>query len=89
MKQLSLNGSWTLTKAGDPKAIAATVPGCVHTDLLANKLLENPFYRDNELQQMWVGRTDWAYSRTFDVPSDLLANDRVLLRPVTYTNRAT
>src|ERR1700730_14362746 len=26
----------------------ATVPGCVHTDLLANKKIEDPFYAQNE-----------------------------------------
>jgi len=77
---LSLNGSWNLFKSQDPTPIPATVPGCVHTDLLANKLLENPFYRDNELQQMWVGETDWRYSRSFNVTSELLSRDRVLLR---------
>lgn len=80
MKTLSLNGAWNLTQAGESKVIAATVPGCVHTDLLANKLLDNPFYRDNELKQMWVGETDWQYSRSFDVSADLLAHDKVLLR---------
>jgi beta-mannosidase len=76
---LSLNGAWTLLKADDPTAIAATVPGCVHTDLLANGLLDDPFYRDNELKQMWVGETDWTYRRTFSVTPDLLTHDRVLL----------
>lgn len=80
MKTLSLNGAWNLTQAGESKTIPATVPGCVHTDLLANKLLEDPFYRDNELKQMWVGETDWQYSRSFDVSAELLAHDRVLLR---------
>ncbi len=81
MKQIfSLNGSWKLFKSNDQTAIPATVPGCVHTDLLANGLLENPFYRDNELQQMWVGETDWDYLRHFNLSPDLLAHDRVLLR---------
>src|SRR3954462_2984186 len=80
MEQFSLNGSWTLFKNNKQTAIPASVPGCVHTDLLANGLLENPFYRDNELQQMWVGETDWRYIRTFSVASELMTHDRVLLR---------
>jgi beta-mannosidase len=43
MKQLSLNGSWNLFKANELVLIPATVPGCIHTDLLANNLLEDPF----------------------------------------------
>ncbi|MEO8606545.1 MAG: glycoside hydrolase family 2 protein [Chloroflexota bacterium] len=80
MKQIPLNGSWTLLKADDPTPIPATVPGCVHTDLLANGVLENPFYRDNELNQMWIGETDWRYMRIFSVSPDFLTHDRVLLR---------
>jgi beta-mannosidase len=80
MRQISLNGSWALFKADDPTPIPASVPGCVHTDLLANNLLEDPFYRDNELQQMWVGETDWRYSRSFTVSPDLLDHDRIMLR---------
>ncbi|MBA3868935.1 MAG: glycoside hydrolase family 2 protein [Anaerolineae bacterium] len=80
MELFSLNGSWTLFKNKDQTAIPATVPGCVHTDLLANGLLENPFYRDNELQQMWVGETGWDYLRKFTLSADLLAHDCVLLR---------
>lgn len=81
MQQHSLNGSWTLVKAGDRVLLPATVPGCVHTDLLANGLLDDPFYRDNELKQMWVGETDWQYSSApFTLTPEFLAHDRVLLR---------
>ncbi|MBK8030993.1 MAG: glycoside hydrolase family 2 protein [Chloroflexi bacterium] len=80
MAQLTLNGAWTLYKQGDPTPIPATVPGCVHTDLLAHGLLDDPFYRDNELKQMWIGETDWHYARTFTVAPEFLAHDRVLLR---------
>lgn len=80
MNAISLNGAWTLYKQGDPTPIPATVPGCVHTDLIANGLLEDPFYRDNEKQQMWIGETDWRYERTFTVSAADLAHDRVFLR---------
>jgi beta-mannosidase len=80
VNQFSLNGAWMLFQGGQTQPIAAAVPGCVHTDLLANGLLENPFYRDNELKQMWIGETDWRYTRTFIVSPELLAHDRVLLR---------
>lgn len=80
MQISSLNGRWTLTKGGTETAVPAVVPGCVHTDLLANGMLEDPFYRDNELKQMWIGETDWSYSRTFEVTPEWLAYDRVILR---------
>ena len=80
MQKISLNGTWSLFKRGDHTLIPATVPGCVHTDLLANGLLEDPFYRTNEAKQMWIGETDWQYARSFEVSADILAHDRVLLR---------
>ncbi len=80
MKTLSLNGSWTLYQQDDPTPIPASVPGCVHTDLLAVGRIDDPYYRDNELDTLWICETDWAYSRTFAVPAALLAHDRVLLR---------
>ncbi|MEN6480484.1 MAG: sugar-binding domain-containing protein, partial [Anaerolineales bacterium] len=80
MQTQSLNGPWTLSRAGESEAIPATVPGCVHLDLLANKRIPDPFFRDNELQVLWVGETDWTYRRTFVVDEALLQHDRVLLR---------
>ncbi len=80
MQRLSLNGSWELYRVGDDQAVAATVPGCVHTDLLAAGAIEEPFYRDNELRLLWIGETDWLYRRTFEVEPALLQREVVLLR---------
>ncbi|MFK3980138.1 glycoside hydrolase family 2 protein [Micromonospora sp. NPDC050397] len=46
--------------------VPATVPGCVHTDLLAARLIPDPYLDDNELALAWIGRTDWVYETTFD-----------------------
>ena len=54
----SLNGSW-IAGGGSFKEIKAVVPGCIHTDLLDNSLIGEPYYRDNETSQMWIGETDW------------------------------
>ncbi len=56
--------------AGD---IPATVPGCVHTDLMAAGLLEDPYSSDNELHQFWIGRTNWRYTCSFELPADFTA----------------
>lgn len=80
MQIISLNGAWQLTQADTQETAPAQVPGCVHTALLAHGKLADPFYRDNELQQMWIGETDWLYTRLFDVEAATLAHERVLLR---------
>jgi len=80
MKIQSLNGEWQLSKTGDSMTYLATIPSCVHTDLLAAEVIPNPFYRDNEQQQKWVGETDWTYQRSFHVDESALAQDKVCLR---------
>ncbi|MFW6389789.1 MAG: glycosyl hydrolase 2 galactose-binding domain-containing protein, partial [Halanaerobiales bacterium] len=80
MQKLSLNGEWILEKSVDSKKIKANVPGCVHTDLLAAGEIGDPFYRDNEKDIMWIGETDWDYSREFQVEADILKKDKILLK---------
>jgi beta-mannosidase len=55
----------------------AEVPGLVQTDLLRNKLIGDPFYRDNEKSLQWVGLTDWEYQTEFDVDAATLARAHV------------
>ena len=69
---LSLDGAWTVSaRSGEAPAdllersIPATVPGCVHLDLLAAGLIGEPFDGDNEAAQQWIGSTEWVYRRTF------------------------
>jgi len=80
MQQIDLDGEWALRQAGSTETIPATVPGCVHTDLLAAGRIEDPFYRDNELHVQWVSEKAWIYMRQFDLPAEVLQRDRVLLR---------
>lgn len=57
----------------------ADVPGTVHTDLLANAKIENPFHRDNELKVQWVAEANWIYRRHFEVPEQILSLDAIYL----------
>ncbi|MBS1794828.1 MAG: glycoside hydrolase family 2 protein [Acidobacteria bacterium] len=70
--EISLNAGWKFREAGKTEWLPATVPGCVHTDLIANKKIDDPFYRDNEKQLQWIGRTDWEYETRFNVAADTL-----------------
>jgi beta-mannosidase len=55
----------------------ARVPGVVQTDLLSNKLIPDPFDRDNEFRLQWIGLADWEYQTTFQVDATTLAHDHV------------
>ena len=80
LQQLSLSGAWSVTQKNRDDTFAATVPGDIYHDLLKAGKIDDPFYRDNELEVLWVGDVDWVYSRTFDVSAALLSRECVLLR---------
>ena len=74
-----MHTGWQFREAGKDTWYSATVPGCVHTDLLKNKLIEDPFYRDNEQKLQWIGKTDWEYQTTFNVTPEILARNNIEL----------
>lgn len=55
----------------------ATVPGDVHLDLLANKLIPDPYYRDNEAKLQWISDADWEYRTTLNVTPATLSHQHV------------
>jgi beta-mannosidase len=57
----------------------ATVPGCVHTDLLAAGQIGDPFYRLNEKDQQWIENESWDYDTTLPIEAATLARDHVEL----------
>ena len=63
-----ISTNWQFRKAGDTTDwMPASIPGTVHTDLLRNNKIPDPFYRDNESKVQWVDREDWEYKTSFDV----------------------
>ncbi|MBQ0106177.1 MAG: glycoside hydrolase family 2 protein [Armatimonadetes bacterium] len=79
MNFIDLNGVWTLKNEKKNINCSASVPGCVHTDLLAAGIIDDPFYRDNEFTQMWVCYEDWTWEREFEAGEDFLKNSRIFL----------
>src|SRR5690606_20580345 len=59
---------------------AATVPGSVHTDLLANGLIGDPYVGAAEAGLQWIGLGDWEYRARFDVDAATLARPHAELR---------
>lgn len=83
----ALTTGWTLTLAAGPApadlsaalraGVPATVPGVVHTDLLAAGLIPDPYVDDNEAALAWIGLCDWTYSTVFDAPEAAQRTDLV------------
>jgi beta-mannosidase len=70
--KIPLHSNWKFREVGKSDWRPAIVPGSVHTDLLANQLIEDPFYRDNEKTLQWIGKTDWEYETTFQISPEML-----------------
>jgi len=57
--------------------LPATVPGDVHLDLLANKKIPDPFFRDNESKLQWIEKESWEYRLNIDATPALLSRSNV------------
>jgi beta-mannosidase len=64
---IQLTENWQMRQADTEKWIPAVVPGCVHSDLLRNKLILEPYFRTNEKGLQWIDKKNWEYKSVFDV----------------------
>jgi beta-mannosidase len=64
---LEIKDNWKMHRFGNNIWYKAIVPGCVHTDLIANKLIPDPFYRENEKKLQWIDKVSWEYATEFTV----------------------
>jgi beta-mannosidase len=71
MKTIDLGGKWKFRKAGTNQWMDARVPGCVHTDLMRNGLIPDPYLRDNEKNLQWISDIGWEYEKTFIISDTL------------------
>jgi len=84
---VELRGPWTFrqaTHAGKPTTggdgwLPAAVPGCVHTDLLANHKIADPSWARTKKTKQWIDKEDWEYRTTIVVDDALLARERIEL----------
>ncbi|MBB4120916.1 beta-mannosidase [Martelella radicis] len=64
---LNLNDGWTATCEVADVSVGLSVPGDVHSALLAAGRIENPYWRDNETKTDWVHRSGWTARRSFNL----------------------
>jgi beta-mannosidase len=79
MLSIELNQNWQFSQASLNEWKEARVPGTVHTDLLRNGIIDDPFYRTNEKDLQWIDKVDWSYRNFFQADSSLLEHDVVEL----------
>ena len=78
-RNLSLE-RWTFKKSTDTNWLSAKIPGTVHTDLLANKLIPDPFFGANEKQLQWIENEDWQYQTTINLTKEELNHQNAILQ---------
>ncbi len=62
-----LTDGWTFRQERLSNWHPATVPGTVHTDLMAIGNIEDPFFGLNERGVQWIDKEDWLYDNHFTV----------------------
>ena len=71
------NDPTKFTKKPLPESFPATVPGCVHTDLISAGFIDDISINGKEQDQFWLWKTDSKYSTT--IPQDTSAGNKHLI----------
>ena len=78
-KTSPLSATWQFKKIGTNQYYHAIVPGTIHTDLLYNKLIKDPYLADNEKSVQWVENENWEYIGSFTCDAATLKNKHIEL----------
>ncbi|MFZ1333458.1 MAG: hypothetical protein WAR83_14795 [Flavobacteriales bacterium] len=68
---IPLHDGWSFCQVGKEQWYPAEVPGVVHTDLLRNGLIPDPYLNSNVDSVQWIENEAWIYKRTI-IASDTL-----------------
>ncbi|GAL86387.1 beta-mannosidase [Sporocytophaga myxococcoides] len=71
-KTVLLDQNWEFRQVGKEKWSKASVPGCVHQDLIENGTIQDPFFRLNEFDVQWIENEDWEYRTTFYASKEII-----------------
>ena len=76
MKTFTLDGTWTLVANNvepnnydikDGSTFKMPIPGSVQDFLIEQTIVPDPYYADNELETMFIGKSDWNISTSFEL----------------------
>ena len=77
---VTLKSGWTYKRVGDNTSYKTGSTSTIHTSLFNNKLIPDPFYRDNEKTLQWIADENWEYDTHFDVKNNIKTFPKVLLK---------
>ncbi|MCR5223104.1 MAG: glycoside hydrolase family 2 protein [Lachnospiraceae bacterium] len=80
MKEQFIHENWKMKRVGSEEWIQASVPGSVYQDLLDAEMMDDPYYRDNELKALKLMDEDYVYETVFDTDEAIREARRAILR---------
>jgi len=78
MEKLELTGLWQM-KTEDGQEYNGNIPGSVYSILLENNAMEDPYYRDNELDALKRMEQDYTFIKHFIIEDEWMNLDRLML----------
>ena len=75
--QQEIASGWQLKQVRGNNWYPATVPGVVHTDLMNNGIIDDPYFRLNERSVQWIDKEDWEYKTTLTVTPEVFEKDNI------------
>ena len=79
MLKKNLNINWKMKCTEENEWTDAKVPGSVYCDLLAASKMEDPFWKDNEIEALKLMDKDYEYVTEFDCEKEFLDKDEIIL----------
>jgi len=77
--QQEIKSGWQLKQVRGNNWYPATVPGVVHTDLMNNGIIDDPYFRLNERSVQWIDKEDWVYKTSLTAAPEIFEKDNIEL----------
>ncbi len=74
-----INKNWSFSAENQNNWYPAKVPGNIYSDLIDNKLIEDPFIGENEKKVQWVSDSTWLYTTSFKASPEILNKENITL----------
>ncbi len=79
-----LSGSWTLKPSDNTllpgkKNVTVQFPGDIHSALISQNIIPDPYYGKNELAIQWVGKTDWICEKEITVKKNFIQGQQFIV----------
>ena len=84
MIKQSLHGTWTLKPADKKvsaikKELSVQFPGDIHSALISQSIISDPYFAKNELDIQWVGQNDWICEKEILIKKNFMLGQQFLI----------